>query len=193
MSNPAVQRIEEQLVPLLRSLETLQLIARYLNPPELADLLETVGTPDETLREARLAEPWPEPYPALGKQLDEASAEALAAFDGLRAHATDPGGVRELFRAMRHIPRALEALYPLSGILPPVNRFFLDPDLRKDADFQKRFLKPATANTGVIRFGDDPDARDIEEITLSYTFTPNKVQTQAKTDQKAVDASNKGG
>jgi cytochrome c oxidase assembly protein subunit 11 len=48
---------------------------------------------------------------------------------------------------------------------------------------------------------DDPDARDIEEITLSYTFTPNKVQPtpdatakpSEKTTQKAVDASQKGG
>jgi cytochrome c oxidase assembly protein subunit 11 len=43
---------------------------------------------------------------------------------------------------------------------------------------------------------DDPETKDIEEITLSYTFTPNKVQpdTQlsAASGQKAVDAVHKG-
>ncbi len=43
---------------------------------------------------------------------------------------------------------------------------------------------------------DDPDARDIEEITLSYTFTPDRVQPpQAAAQnhvQKPVDAAPKG-
>lgn len=169
MGDPQLARIEGQLIPLLRSLETLRLIGRYLNPPELADLLAQLGTPDEELRAARSAEAWTGAYSALGTQLDAASDEALAAFDGLRAFATDPGGVREIFRAMRHGPRALEALYPLAGILPPVNRFFLDPELRKDADFQKRFLKPPTGETGVIRLGDDPNSRETVWVYVPET------------------------
>jgi phospholipase/carboxylesterase len=160
MSDAPIDRLQNQLIPLLRTLETLQLIARHLNPAELAGMLETVGEPDSELRAMRSTQPWPEPYPALGAQVDAASDEALAAFNGLRAHAADPGAVRELFRAMRHLPRALEALYPLTGILPPVNRFFLDAEHRKDAEFQKRFLKPPTNGTGIVRFGEDPDARE---------------------------------
>jgi phospholipase/carboxylesterase len=172
MSAPPIERLEGQLTPLLRSLETLRLIGRYLNPPELADLLEQVGSPDKDLRAARTpALPWPENFSALGAQLDTASDETLAAFDGLRASATDPGGMRELFRAMRHAPRALEALYPLTGILPPVNRFFLEPELRKDEDFQKRFLRPPTGETGVIRFGDDPNARETVWVYVPETYS----------------------
>jgi phospholipase/carboxylesterase len=178
MTDPVIDRLQNHVVALLRVLETLQLIARHLSPAELAGMLDTVGAPDEQLRTARLAEPWPEPYPALGAQLDAASDEALAAFDGLRSHATDPGAVRELFRAMRHLPRALEALYPLTGILPPVNRFFLDAERRKDGEFQKRFLKPPTGETGLVRFGEDPDARETVWAYIPETYaagTPHPV------------------
>ena len=172
MSDPPIERIEGQLTPLLRSLETLRLIGRYLSPPELADLLEQVGFPDQDLRAARVsAQPWPEAFSALGAQLDAASDETLAAFDGLRASATDPGGVREVFRAMRHAPRALEALYPLTGILPPVNRFFLEPELRRDDAFHKRFLRPPTGEAGVIRFGDDPNARETVWVYVPETYS----------------------
>ncbi len=174
MTHPPIERIERVVVPLLRSLETLGLIARHLHPPDLAGMLDGVGTPDKELRDARAAsQPWPEAYAALGAQLDASSDETLAAFDGLRASATDPGGVREVFRAMRHVPKALDALYPLAGLLPPVNRFFLDPALRKDEDFQKRFLKPPLDGRGVIRFGDDPNARETVWAYVPETYSPD--------------------
>ena len=44
---------------------------------------------------------------------------------------------------MRHIPKALEALYPLAGILPPVNRFFLDAARRKDEALQQTLPRRA--------------------------------------------------
>jgi phospholipase/carboxylesterase len=174
MKAPPTSQIERLLPPLLRTLETLGLIARYLNPPELAGMLESIGEPDKDLQQALSShEPWPEAFSALGAQLDTASEEALAAFSGLRAAATDPGALRELFRAMRHIPRALETLYPLTGILPPVNRFFLDAERRKDEDFQKRFLGPRLAATGVIRFGEDPDARQTVWAYVPETYSPD--------------------
>jgi phospholipase/carboxylesterase len=173
MSDPTIERVQGQLTPLLRALETLGLIQRHLDPPELAGMLETVGEPDKELSAARSTKPWPEPYGPLGAQLDAASDEALAALDGLRTHATDPSAVREIFRALRHVSRALEALYPLAGVLPPVNRFFLDTERRKDVDFQKRFLKPPTANTGVIRLGEDPDARETVWAYVPETSSPD--------------------
>ena len=172
--DPGVQNIEQRLPPLLTALETLGLIGRYLNPPELAALLATIGAPDDKLRDAKTAAaPWPANLSALGAQLDLASDETLAAFDGLRASAEDPGAIRELFRAMRHVPRALEALYPLAAILPPVSRFFLHPSLRKDADVLQRFSESPPDNTGVIRFGDDPDARETVWVYVPETYSPD--------------------
>ena len=47
----------------------------------------------------------------------------------------------------------LEALYPLAAVLPPVNRFFLDPALRSDSALAERFMRPPTHNkVGVMHF-----------------------------------------
>jgi phospholipase/carboxylesterase len=65
------------------------------------------------------------------------------------------GDVRDVYRALRLLPKGLEALYPLAAILPPVNRFFLDPSLRSDDAVQARFLgAPAQNDTGVMQFGE---------------------------------------
>jgi len=177
MSDP-LEHIQRILPPLLRTLETLQLIGRYLNPPELASMLESIGAPDAALREVlSSAETWPEAYSGLGAQLDLAADNALKAFDGLRASATDPGAVGEIFRAMRHIPKAMEALYPLAGLLPPVNRFFLDAAGRKNEALQQKFLDARSAEpsnqTGIIRFGDDPDARQTVYAYVPETYSPD--------------------
>ncbi|HEV7693667.1 MAG TPA: hypothetical protein VGO52_22720 [Hyphomonadaceae bacterium] len=178
MADPALEKIQRILPPLLRTLETLQLIGRYLNPPELANMLESLGAPDAALREARTAEPWPEAYAALGAQLDLSADNALKAFDGLRASAHDPGSVGEIFRAMRHIPKAMEALYPLAAVLPPVNRFFLDAVGRKNETLQQKFLdargNEANGQTGIIRFGDDPDARQTVYAYVPETYSPDE-------------------
>jgi phospholipase/carboxylesterase len=118
--------------------------------------------------------PWPDPYSAMRPNIDHAADEALAAFAGLREAATAPEGLRVAYRALRHVPRALEALYPLAGILPPVNRFFLDAERRKDKDFQARFLQPGPDGTGVLCFGDEPDARTTVWIYVPETYTPDK-------------------
>jgi len=170
MSGPPIERIEGLLTPLLRTLETLGLIVRYLHPPDLGGLLASVGAPDADLRAARSARPpWPEVFSALGAQLDAASDEALAAFAGLR----EADDVRGAYRALRHTPRAFEALYPLARILPPVSRFFLNAGRRSDEELQARFLKPPPENTGVMCFGEDPNARDSVWIYVPETYAPD--------------------
>jgi phospholipase/carboxylesterase len=87
--------------------------------------------------------------------LDGASEAALQAFSGLREALREEGDIRRVYRALRFLPMGLEALYPLAGILPPVNRFFLDPALRSDDAFQELFLRtPTHDNTGVMQFGE---------------------------------------
>ena len=44
------------------------------------------------------------------------------------------GDLVSVFRALRHSPRAQEALYALVAKLPPVSQFFVEPSLREDSD-----------------------------------------------------------
>ena len=79
---------------------------------------------------------------AFGAWIEHADA-ALAAFEGLHTAPDQVDGVRAVFRALRYLPRAKEALYPLAGAVPAINRYFLDPALRDDAELLARFAAPA--------------------------------------------------
>ena len=142
------------LDPLLRAFEMLAFVSRHLHPPDFADVMSSIGAPDEALKAARASQPqWPERLSGIGSALDAASDAALSAFAGLRETLGGSGDVRSVYRALRLLPKGLEALYPLAGILPPVNRFFLDPALRSDDALQRLFLPgPAHDDTGITQF-----------------------------------------
>jgi phospholipase/carboxylesterase len=106
----------EPIACLLDTLDALEFIARHLHPPRLQELLAALGDRDAALRDAV----WPE---ALREPLQRAATATLRACDGLRA-AED---VRQVYRALRQIPRALEALFPLAGQLPASDRLFGTP------------------------------------------------------------------
>ena len=135
MSEAVVDDIVAVLPPLLQSLEALGFIARHLNPPDFGSVMEAAGVPDQALRAVRprLAG-WPGEFSDLLASLATASDAVLAAFEGLRAVQHGHGDLVAVFRALRHGPRAQEALYPLAAKLPPVSDFFLDPALREDDD-----------------------------------------------------------
>src|SRR5258708_2196580 len=160
MSEAVVDDIVAVLPPLLQSLEALGFIARHLNPPDFDAVMQAAGTPDQALRAVRprLAD-WPEPFAAIETSLRSASDEALAAFEGLRAVQHGNGDLIAAFRALRHAPRAQEALYPLAARLPPVSGFFLDPALREDAGLKARLSEPASENTGIIHDNNEPGSR----------------------------------
>lgn len=173
MTTSPLQQVEALLAPLLRTLEALGHIARHLHPVGYTHQLAVAGALDAELREASKAVPWPDPYSALRPPIDEAVTHALATFDGLREAAAPPEDLTRAFRALRHAPRALEALYPLAGILPPVSRFFLDSAHRADAGLQRRLMKqPPPANTGVICLGEDPDARTSVWVYAPESYDP---------------------
>src|SRR3982075_4255321 len=139
MGEAVVDDIVAVLPPLLQSLEALGFIARHLNPPDFDSVMEAAGMPDQALQAVRprLAD-WPEQFAHLRAPLMTASDEALAAFEGLRAVQHGNGDLIAVFRALRHSPRAQEALYPLAAKLPPVSDFFIDPALREDAELLAR-------------------------------------------------------
>ena len=64
-----------------------------------------------------------------------------------------------MFRALRYLARAQEALYPLAAKFPPVNAFFLDAALRDDAALASRLAEPAAENTGIFHHHNEPGSR----------------------------------
>ena len=154
----------------LDALERLGFVTRYLNPPDLPQVLEAVGAPQAGLRAAlgRL-DAWPESLAGLSGPLQAAGEAAILAFDDLHAFA---GDLRQTYRALRHLTRAQEALYPLAPVLGPVNRFFLEPSMRDDEDLQSRLAGPRREDTGLAHIG-DPGARGGFSMYVPETYTPD--------------------
>ena len=150
--------------PLLGALEALRHLARHLDPAGIADQLASVGAPEAALREALAplhAAAWPDHLLALRNPLAGAAEAAILAFDGLRAAIADPDGLRQAYRAIRLLPRALAALYPLTCSLPVISRFFLEPEAREDLALLAclREANPAPDNTGTIHLHNDRASR----------------------------------
>src|ERR1700738_4581295 len=172
---PVVAAIVAVLPPLLQSLEALGFIARHLNPPDFDAIMEAAGMPDQALRAVRprLAD-WPEQFGGIQTSLEAASEATLAAFEGLRAVQRGNGDLIAVFRALRHAPRAQEALYPLAAKLPPVSTFFVDPALRDDTDLLTRLAAPANENTGIIHDHNEAGSRGGFSLYIPEYYTPDR-------------------
>lgn len=175
MSDAVVDDIVAVLPPLLQSLEALGFIARHLHPPDFDRVMQAAGAPDQALQavRARLAD-WPEEFAHLRAPLETAGDAALAAFEGLRAVQNGNGDLIAVFRALRHAPRAQEALYPLAAKLPPVSSFFLDPALREDAGLLARLAEPAQENTGILHDHNEPGSRGGFSLYVPEYYTPDR-------------------
>ncbi len=121
----------------------------------------------------RLAQ-WPADFDHIRTPLETASDAVLTAFEGLRAVQNGRGDFASLFRALRYVPRALEALYALSSRLPPVNQFFVDPALHEDADLTARLAAPANENTGVFHNHNEPGSRGGFSLYVPEYYTPER-------------------
>jgi phospholipase/carboxylesterase len=175
MSEAVVDDIVAVLPPLLQSLEALGFIARHLNPPDFEAVMQAAGLPDQALRlvRPRLGD-WPEQFESVKTSLEAASDAALAAFDGLRAVQDGHGDLVAVFRALRHAPRAQEALYPLATRLPPVSGFFVDPGMREDTGLLARLATPAREDTGIVHDHNASGSRGGFSLYVPEYYTPDR-------------------
>lgn len=160
MSEAVVDDILALLPLLLQALEALSFIARHLHPPDFDRVMDAVGEPEQALQAARLAlSEWPQRFASVRTSLEAASDATLAAFAGLRRVQHGNGDFTAVIRALRYVPRALEALYPLAPRFLPVSSFFLDPTLHDNADMLALLEAPAGESTGVSHDRDEPGSR----------------------------------
>jgi phospholipase/carboxylesterase len=175
MSEAVVDDIVAVLPPLLLALEALSFVARHLDPAEFADVMDEAGVPDQMLLEARarLTE-WPAAFAEVRTALDRSSEAALAAFAGLRAVRNGEGDLGQAFRALRYLPRAMEALFPLAATLPPVSDFFLDPSLQDDAALKARLSLSTAGLTGVFHHQNELGNRGGFSLYVPEYYTPDR-------------------
>jgi phospholipase/carboxylesterase len=174
-SEAVIDDVMALLPALLQSLESLGFIVRHFHPPSFDRVMQAAGQPDEDLNAARLRlDSWPVEFADIQRALETASDAALSAFSGLRAVHAGRGDISLAFRALRQLPRAEEALYPLAAKFPPVSRFFLDPELCDDAGLLARLAVPASETTGVIHDHNEPSSRGGFSLYVPEYYTPDR-------------------
>ncbi|MGB3864216.1 MAG: phospholipase [Xanthobacteraceae bacterium] len=155
--------------PLLRALTVLEFIARHLDPLTFDQMFAAVGTPDAPLRaelDGRDSEADAEPAIVAGRL-------ALAAFDGIRDALATGDDLFAVYAALRHLPRALEALYARAADDPAVNAFFLDSSLRGDPEALARAGQPPReGETGVMHLDDEQGRYGGFSLYVPETYTP---------------------
>lgn len=121
------------LPPVMNALEAFTQVGRHLHPGTAASMAEAVEALGEPIRAGRAqfeAEDWPEHLQEFRDVILEASTDALGAVEAFVAGARHPNGMLEMFKSLRRATRATERLYPIAMALPPVSRFFLEPEAR---------------------------------------------------------------
>lgn len=144
------------------TLDTLSAIARGMHPPRITALAGLIGDQDVVLDEAvqrMRAAPLPSRLSSLRDQLGASAGLALSACAGLREAAFAPDWPGGAFRALGHHTRAVEALYPLSAVLPTVGRWFLNLPHRDDAELLERLRQRPAPGTGVLHAGNERGTR----------------------------------
>ena len=174
MSEAVVDDIVAVLPPLLQTLESLAFVARNLNPPDFDRVMQIAGEPEAALQAVRprLAD-WPEKFAHIKVALEASIEPALAGYAGLRAVQNGEGDLVSVFRALRYLPRAQEALYPLTE-LPPVSGFFITPELREDTDLQARLAAQPNDDTGIFTERNDPGSRGGLSVYVPDYYTPDR-------------------
>ena len=143
------------LPPLLTTLQVLARAGRHLHPPDLPDIVAAVAPFREPLAEARqafLLLEFPEHLQKFAAALTGTANNVMKGLDGLRDAASHSQPVVAAYSALRFQSRALEALYPLAEMLPPVSTFFLGEGQQDDPLLLSRLAQPRRPDidTGVF-------------------------------------------
>ena len=174
-----IRAITAVLQPTLHALDVLTHVARYLHPPNIPALAESVVEVEGKLREG-LAEfsgvRWPDELGPFADRIDLAARETGESLVGLQAAVGDPESVFRAYRSLRHMTSALEALYPLTRMLPPVSRFFLDPGQRDDVELLKKLFEAdhERDNVGIMNANNDKKTRGGFTLYVPEYYDPDQ-------------------
>ena len=156
--------ITSTLPPILTALHVLAHVARHLHPPNLPALAQSTATPAEAVRESLSrfrTVSFPAHLESFKERIETVGNHVCSAFDGLASAAGQANGALNAYRALRHRTRAVEALYPIAAVLPPVSRFFVERSRHEDAALMTKLANADVSrrDVGIIHHGNAKDER----------------------------------
>lgn len=161
------------VAPLLAAMERLISLQRYLHPALLAQLAAKVEEREAPLVAARKA--WQDGVRPAGLEpycegLDTAIDLTLKALAAFRATPPEPEGIYMAYRALRYLPYAMEALYPLAAVSRTVSAFYLEPGRRDDEALLDRLADAHRPGTGVTHVDNKRDAKGGHSLYVPETY-----------------------
>jgi phospholipase/carboxylesterase len=174
-SEPLLDATTALLPPLLAALEALGRAGRLLHPPYVDALAEGLAPFREPLAAglaAFEAVEWPDHLAAFSAAARGAADHVAAALDGFAGAAASANPAMASYRALGRQTAAIESLYPLAFMLPPVNRFYLNEPQRSDEGLQARLLSAdlARGDIGVMHARNSPDERGGFSLYVPETY-----------------------
>jgi phospholipase/carboxylesterase len=165
--------------PLLTALDALAYAGRHIHPPDLPALIEQMAPFHAPLAEGLRrfeAVAWPDHLEFFASRATTAAQAALEGLDGLQGALGRSNPVVGAYRAMGANTRALEALYPVAFMLPPVNRFFLNAERRGDEALQAQLLQAdlQRGDVGVVHADNEPGQRGGFSIYVPEYYEPGR-------------------
>lgn len=165
------------LVPaLLHALEGLAFISRHLHPPQMDTVIGHVGRLDGGVKDGLTvfqSVEWPDDLSAFKDRLESAATSTMRAYEEIHSAA---GDIMNSYKALRHNARALEALYPIASVLPPVSRFFLEEAQRDDNELMQALEAGSQdgQTTGIHHFGNEKKERGGFSLYVPENYDASK-------------------
>ena len=166
--------------PLLTALELMQHAGRHMHPPNLPALMEQIEPHREPLKaglELFRSIDWPEHLKGFEAHAEKAGSLAMQAFNEFLSAPNQSNPTMAAYRAMGYNTKATEALYPVALMLPPVSRFFLNPDRREDDALLQRLAEADASrdNVGVMHAANASDDRGGFSLYVPEYYAGEKV------------------
>jgi len=163
-TEPLLDAIATLVPALLGALEALRHAGRHLHPPELVLRAAEIAPAEAPLAAALRGFDeldWPAGLDDFRQAVGASAERTLAGLREFVAACDAANPVLAAYRALGQQWRALEALYPVAGMLPPVGRYFLNDVGRADARLAARLAEAdhGRPDAGVMHAGNETGQR----------------------------------
>ncbi len=166
--------------PLLTTIDVLQQTGRYLHPPDIMSLIEKVQPYRQPLADGIAtfqAADWPAHLEGFSATILKSASLSLQSINEFLSAQNQSNPVMGAYRALGYNTKAIEAAYPVSFMLPPVSRFFLDQAQRDDEALLDKIqaADPSRENVGVMHASNGSDERGGFSIYVPEYYADEKV------------------
>ncbi len=163
-TDPLLEATTALIPPLLTAIDVLGHAGRHMHPPNIPGLIEELTPFREPLKdgiEAFGEVEWPEHLGGFKIHAEKSASLAMQAFNEFLSAQNQSNPTMGAYRAMGYNTKATEAIYPIAAMLPPVNRFFLNPEQRDDEALINRIAQADASreHVGVMHASNSSDER----------------------------------